>query len=149
MYLGRLGARFGRLGAGASSGSSSTPTFSLTAPVATWLSSPNVNIPQFGLDFTDPQIGQVVTLYRDTDVGFGSPETFTDTITSVAPLNTLDFATGAWDDDEWFVYFTVTDGILESDPSNTVTETIATGVDGRFFANRYFAPRHFPERYFG
>ncbi|HEV2557401.1 MAG TPA: cadherin repeat domain-containing protein, partial [Microvirga sp.] len=53
-----------------------------TAPVVTWSTGPSDNTPEFDIDLTSPQVGDVVTLEISASNTFTSPTTYTDTLDS-------------------------------------------------------------------
>ncbi len=106
-----------------------TPGFSLTAPVLTWNSLQTDLTPEWIFDYDTVEVGDVVTLQRASDAGFTvDVDSYTDTIDSVAPITTLDFATGNWDEQIWYVRSKQARGASESDWSNTEQILLSSDV---------------------
>jgi large repetitive protein len=98
------------------------------APVLTWTTLNTDNTPGFDIDFTSPQVGDLVYMVRDG----GSPSTSDAAeITSISPINTLTFlwsGVEAWPDDTYDVYVYFERGAETSPNSNTVSVEINTDV---------------------
>ena len=100
---------------------------SLTAPVLTWDGETLDLTPDFAIDLTAPAVSDIITMRCSKDVGFATYDDATDTITSIAPVNTLDFDFGGdWTPGTWYVKVFFTRGVTESTHSNTETVTLAS-----------------------
>jgi hypothetical protein len=79
-FLGRLGRGFGRLGGllGSASGGVTVPD----APVLVWTSAATEDDPTFDVLLDTPLVGDTIYLQLDTDIAFGSPDEYTNTIDS-------------------------------------------------------------------
>jgi hypothetical protein len=110
------------------------------APVLTWDTGPTDNTPTFTAVFDDTKVWasgeidgsnyDVITLQWDTDSGFGSVDSDTNTIDAAELLaGNVNFTTGALANGTWYArcrHNHVVAGVDNiSDWSNTVSETIA------------------------
>lgn len=100
----------------------------IAAPTLTWVTDASDNTPQFSVN-GDLQVDDEVEYQRSTDVDFTSPDTFTATVDAAADLaNSLDYTTGTWDDDEYWVRARINRaGHLDGEWSNVENKTIAVG----------------------
>lgn len=152
--LGRLGASYGKLGAGCSS-ASSTPGFSLDAPVAQWISDPTVSQATFDLDVDINVVaGMKVRGEAATANTFGGAIFDTKTEAIGAPdlvdFEITTFKFRAFSNIEVFARFCVLNSsdVQISDWSNTISETLASTA-GSYFGQRYFGRNYFGKGYFG
>jgi hypothetical protein len=110
------------------------------APVLTWDTAATDNTPTFTADFDDTTVHavpdgsnyDVIELNYDTDSGFGSPDSATNTLDAAELLaGTAAFTTGTLADGTWYArvrHNHVVAGVDHYSPwSNTVSQTIAAG----------------------
>lgn len=148
--LGRLGASFGKMGAGNSRHGSAG--FSLTAPVLTLLTDASDNTPLWGFDLTNPLADDVIRIEWDDAIPYAAQVSFADHVLTAGDISgpsfQFTFGLSAFADGPWSWRAYHMRGASSSAASNEVSETINTNA-GAFFAPRYFPNRYFAERYFG
>lgn len=100
------------------------------ALILTWDSLQTDLTPTWIFDYDDVAVADVVTLQRASDSGFTTSVTsYTDTIDSISPITTLDFATGDWAEQTWYVRAKQSrDGYADSDWSNTEQILLSSDV---------------------
>jgi hypothetical protein len=96
------------------------------APVVTWSTGTGDNTPEFDIDLTSPQVGDVVTLEISASNTFTSPTTYTDTLDSgeVAAGEVI-VTIAALANGTWYARAKVTRASVDSAWSNTASQTIA------------------------
>jgi hypothetical protein len=122
--LGALGRGFGSLGSLGSAGGSSPVV--PDAPVLVWTSAASEADPTFDVLLDTPLVGDTIYLQLDTDIAFGSPDEYTNTIDSgEAAAQAVVFSS----------FVLLTDGVWyarskhnTSDWSNVETKTISAGA---------------------
>lgn len=114
-----------RLLAGGGGGGGAAPS----APLLT-LDSVAADIPQWIVDWVDPQIGDTAQLQRSTD-NFSTSETFDgDTaILSLSPVTHIGFTASAWPTGDWTVRVRLIRSGVNGDWSNEASVTITAAAD--------------------
>lgn len=110
--------------AGASVASAQAGAF---APVLAWSGTTTDATPDLTITFTSPQVSDVATVQLDTDSGFGSASSTTDTLDAgEVAANEVDLSLSTLADGVYYARAKVTRLGVDSAWSNTVTITIAT-----------------------
>ncbi len=107
---------------------------SLAAPGLLWDGDTGNDLPYFTVTFnTTAAVSDTVEMERDTDSGFGSPDSEISTVTSIGPTVLSGWAFGAWPSGTYYVRIRHGRGASVSGWSNTETVTISTGATEAFW----------------